>query len=72
MKFCHSARVALQQRALGLLSSQSNEERTAAPAQRVLEQIDQDDSTRGKNDIRSGTCGVPAKLVDDHMKLDGQ
>ena len=34
--------------ALGLLSSQSNEERTAAPAQRVLEQINQDDSTSGE------------------------
>ena len=56
MKYRHSARVAVRlevqssalQRAPGLLSTQSNEERAAAPAQRFVEQINLDDSTSGE------------------------
>ena len=56
MKHRHSARIAVRlevqssalQRAPGLLSTQSNEERAAAPAQRVIEQINLDDSTSGE------------------------
>ena len=56
MKHRHSARVAVRlevqssalQRAPGLLSTQSNEERAAAPAQCFVEQINLDDSTSGE------------------------
>ena len=51
MKHRHSARAAVRlevQEAPGLLSTQSNEERAAAPAQRVIEQIKFDDSDTSK------------------------
>ena len=56
MKYRHSARIAVclevqssaLQRAPRVLSTQSNEERAAAPAQRIVEQINLDDSTSGE------------------------
>ena len=83
MKYSHSARIAVSlevqssalQRAPRLLSTHSNEERAAAPAQHIVEQINLDDSTSGEKrhvqDLSAvaSTGGSRCNIVKDIVRL---